>query len=61
MTEHGNMFSSVVFHDHARVIVGIKPILGCEVTSRREAASTERSQTETNHLSCWRRQTRLQI
>src|SRR2546421_2653947 len=28
--EHGNMFSSVVFHDHARQH-GIKPILGCEV------------------------------
>src|SRR5262245_9982657 len=30
VTEHGNMFSSVVFHDHARAR-GIKPILGCEV------------------------------
>ncbi len=30
VTEHGNMFSSVVFHDHARQR-GIKPILGCEV------------------------------
>jgi DNA polymerase III subunit alpha len=30
VTEHGNMFSSVVFHDHARRR-GIKPILGCEV------------------------------
>src|SRR4051812_28529438 len=30
VTEHGNMFSSVVFHDHARQH-GIKPILGCEV------------------------------
>ena len=30
VTEHGNMFSSVVFHDHARKR-GIKPILGCEV------------------------------
>ena len=30
VTEHGNMFSSVVFHDHARER-GIKPILGCEV------------------------------
>src|SRR5213083_1406920 len=29
-TEHGNMFSSVIFHDHARQH-GIKPILGCEV------------------------------
>src|SRR5512139_274187 len=30
VTEHGNMFSSVVFHDAARKR-GIKPILGCEV------------------------------
>jgi DNA polymerase-3 subunit alpha len=30
VTEHGNMFSSVIFHDHARQH-GIKPILGCEV------------------------------
>ena len=29
VTEHGNMFSSVVFHDKARK-QGIKPILGCE-------------------------------
>src|SRR6187397_1420749 len=30
VTEHGNMFSSVIFHDEARKR-GIKPILGCEV------------------------------
>ena len=30
VTEHGNMFSAVVFHDHARAR-GVKPILGCEV------------------------------
>lgn len=30
VTEHGNMFSSVVFHDAARRR-GINPILGCEV------------------------------
>jgi DNA polymerase-3 subunit alpha len=30
VTEHGNMFSSVIFHDHARQR-GIRPILGCEV------------------------------
>ena len=29
VTEHGNMFSSVVFHDKARK-KGVKPILGCE-------------------------------
>src|SRR6476620_9571962 len=30
VTEHGNMFSSVVFHDAARKR-GLNPILGCEV------------------------------
>ncbi|MGH9314512.1 MAG: PHP domain-containing protein, partial [Vicinamibacterales bacterium] len=30
VTEHGNMFSSVIFHDQARRR-GINPILGCEV------------------------------
>jgi len=30
VTEHGNMFSSVIFHDHARQR-DVKPILGCEV------------------------------
>ena len=30
VTEHGNMFSSVIFHDHARQR-GVNPILGCEV------------------------------
>src|ERR687897_1085978 len=31
VTEHGNLFSAVVFHDHARAR-GVKPILGCEVS-----------------------------
>jgi DNA polymerase-3 subunit alpha len=30
VTEHGNMFSAVTFHDHARER-GLNPILGCEV------------------------------
>jgi DNA polymerase-3 subunit alpha len=30
VTEHGNLFSSVIFHDHARKR-GVNPILGCEV------------------------------
>jgi DNA polymerase-3 subunit alpha len=30
ITEHGNMFSSVIFHDQARKR-GINPVLGCEV------------------------------
>src|SRR6266542_3673477 len=50
VTEHGNMFSSVVFHDHARER-GLRPILGCEVY----VASGSRfdktgPQSETNHL-----------
>src|SRR6187401_228769 len=30
VTEHGNMFSAVIFHDEARKR-GLNPILGCEV------------------------------
>src|SRR5437773_7158604 len=30
VTEHGNLFSSVIFHDHARAR-GMNPIFGCEV------------------------------
>ncbi len=30
VTEHGNLFSAITFHDHARAR-GVKPILGCEV------------------------------
>src|SRR5579862_182400 len=51
VTEHGNMFSSVIFHDEARKR-GIKPILGCEVYVA-PGARTDRSGTpgETaNHL-----------
>ena len=43
VTEHGNLFSSVMFHDEARKR-GIKPILGCEVYvapgSRHERSGT---------------------
>ena len=50
VTEHGNLFSSVVFHDHARDR-GLKPILGCEVYvasgSRFEKTGP---QSQTNHL-----------
>jgi DNA polymerase-3 subunit alpha len=50
VTEHGNMFSSVVFHDHARER-GVKPLLGCEVYVA-QGSRFEKSgpQTETNHL-----------
>jgi len=50
VTEHGNMFSSVVFHDHARER-GIKPILGCEVyVAQGSRFDKSGPQTETNHL-----------
>ena len=50
VTEHGNMFSSVVFHDHARDR-GIKPILGCEVyVAQGSRFDKSGPQTETNHL-----------
>jgi DNA polymerase-3 subunit alpha len=51
VTEHGNMFSAVTFHDEARQR-GITPILGCEVYVA-PGARTDRSGTpgETaNHL-----------
>ncbi len=28
VTEHGNLFSSVVFHDHARIVLGARVALG---------------------------------
>ena len=49
VTEHGNMFSSVVFHDHARER-GLKPILGCEVYVAQGSRFDKAAQTETNHL-----------
>src|SRR3954469_7317137 len=50
VTEHGNMFSSVVFHDHARDR-GLQPILGCEVyVAQGSRFDKSGPQTETNHL-----------
>jgi len=50
VTEHGNMFSSVVFHDHARER-GLKPLLGCEVyVAQGSRFDKSGPQTETNHL-----------
>jgi len=40
VTEHGNMFSSVIFHDAARKR-GVKPILGCEVYVAPESRLTK--------------------
>ena len=50
VTEHGNLFSSVAFHDHARDR-GLKPILGCEVyVSSGSRFEKTGPQSETNHL-----------
>jgi DNA polymerase-3 subunit alpha len=50
VTEHGNMFSSVAFHDHAKDR-GLKPILGCEVyVAAGSRFDKSGPQTETNHL-----------
>src|SRR4051812_43158667 len=50
VTEHGNMFSSVIFHDHARDR-GLKPILGCEVyVAPGSRFDKSGPQTQTNHL-----------
>src|ERR1051325_4387459 len=50
VTEHGNRFSSVVCHDHARDR-GLKPILGCEVyVAQGSRFDKSGPQTETNHL-----------
>ena len=51
VTEHGNLFSSVIFHDEA-CKRGIKPILGCEVyvaNGSRHARSGTPGETN-NHL-----------
>ena len=51
VTEHGNLFSSVIFHDHARAR-GLNPILGCEVyvaPGSRHARSGNPGETQ-NHL-----------
>ena len=50
VTEHGNMFSSIAFHDRARDR-GVKPILGCEVyVAQGSRFDKSGPQTETNHL-----------
>ena len=51
VTEHGNMFSAVAFHDEARKR-GINPILGCEVYVAPESRLTKsgRPGETANHL-----------
>ena len=49
ITEHGNMFSSIMFHDQARKR-GINPLLGCEVYvapgDRRTKSGTENGEAD---------------
>jgi DNA polymerase-3 subunit alpha len=51
VTEHGNLFSSVIFHDHARAR-GLNPILGCEVYVAPESRLTKSGNpgSTQNHL-----------
>ena len=51
VTEHGNMFSAIAFHDQARER-GIAPILGCEVYVAPESRLTKSGApgTTANHL-----------
>jgi DNA polymerase-3 subunit alpha len=50
VTEHGNLFSSIAFHDRARDR-GVKPILGCEVYVASGSRFVKTGpQSETNHL-----------
>lgn len=50
VTDHGNMFAAVDFHDTARK-VGIKPIIGCEVyVAQRGRRSREGRSAGANHL-----------
>ena len=49
VTEHGNLFSSVAFHDEARK-QGVKPILGCEVyVAPRARQDRSGSQSDSNN------------
>ena len=60
VTEHGNMFSSVIFHDHARQR-GVKPILGCEVYVAPGQPAAPRAGIRARRRTiwcCWPRPTR---
>ena len=59
VTEHGNLFSAVAFHDEARKR-GVKPILGCEVYVA-PGDRTDRSGSPARRPTtscCWPRPTR---
>ena len=50
LTDHGNLFGAVQFHDTA-VKQGIKPIIGCEVYVAREGRTTRNGRSDgSNHL-----------
>ncbi len=53
LTDHGNMFGAVAFHDACRA-AGVKPILGCEIyvaTGSRHERSASSIQEVYNHLT----------
>ena len=52
VTEHGNMFSSVIFHDHARQR-GLKPILGCEVYVAPGSRHDQERQSRARRRTIW--------
>ena len=50
LTDHGNLFGAVQFHD-AAVRTGIKPIIGCEVYVARDGRHTKSGRSDrSNHL-----------
>ena len=50
LTDHGNLFGAVQFHDEARA-AGIKPIIGCEVYVARDGRHTKSGRSDrSNHL-----------
>ena len=50
LTDHGNLFGAVQFHD-AAVRAGVKPIIGCEVYVAREGRRTRGGRSDrSNHL-----------
>ena len=50
LTDHGNLFGAVQFHDLAREY-GVKPIIGCEVyVARNGRKSREGRSSQSNHL-----------
>jgi DNA polymerase III subunit alpha len=49
MTDHGNLFGAVQFHNSARA-VGVEPIIGCEVYVSQQGYKTRSDTDRYNHL-----------